>query len=234
MGILELEYNMILIPARLNSTRLRQKALADIGGLPMIIRTAQACGEDAIVVTDSSAIERVCVEHGVCVMMTGYSPTGIDRCYKAALKLEIPDSSIITIVQGDYPFINITDVYKVWGHPQLHHGAIVTLVKPIPNAKDKHVVKAALTNDDRIALLSRAPIPYKGPHFEHIGIYSMQADTLKKFCTAKESELEKSEDVEGLRAISNNIEIFGVRTNYDYIGVNTDLDLLEARERIKE
>ena len=106
---------MIIIPARLASTRFPQKVLADIGGVPMVVRTAKRVAhlDRVVVAADDELIIKICKEHGIEAMLTSTThKSGTDRIHECATILNLDDSEIIVNVQADEPFIE-PDVVKV-------------------------------------------------------------------------------------------------------------------------
>ena len=141
---------VILIPARMKSTRLPNKPMADIEGLPMIVRVAErgrAAGADRVVVaTDHEDIERVCREHGVEVVMTSAShPTGTDRLAEAVSKLGLADDEIVVNLQGDEPLMPVDVMQRVATllaeHPDWAMTTAAHTMKDVEDFLNPNVVK---------------------------------------------------------------------------------------------
>ncbi len=158
-----------LIPARLRSTRLPDKPLADIGGAPMIVRVAQqvalAGARRVAVATDSERVAAVVQAAGFEVVMTREDhPTGSDRLAQAATLLELPDDEIVVNVQGDEPLVPPALVGTLAAHlAECPSAAIATVAHPIralDEFLDPNVVKVVTDATGRAMYFSRAPVPY--------------------------------------------------------------------------
>lgn len=160
----------VLIPARLASTRLPNKPLADIAGLPMIVRVAQRVsagqppGTRVVVAGDSAEILQACREHGVEAVLTRVDhPSGSDRLAEACDLLHLTDDALVVNVQGDEPLIDPGLVYAVAELlRQRPEAAMSTAAHPIHDALDfvnPNVVKVVLDARDLALYFSRAPIP---------------------------------------------------------------------------
>lgn len=163
----------VLIPARLASTRLPNKPLADIGGLPMVVRVAQRVllGQPhddqprVVVATDSAVIMAACAAHGVEAVLTRHDhPSGSDRLAEASSLLGLPDEHIVVNVQGDEPLIDPELVGAVaMLLTQQPQARMSTAAHAIDNEADFHnpsVVKVVLDAQGLALYFSRAPIPY--------------------------------------------------------------------------
>jgi 3-deoxy-manno-octulosonate cytidylyltransferase (CMP-KDO synthetase) len=237
---------LIIIPARLGSTRLPDKPLVDLGGKPLIVRVYERvqslknAGAKIIVATDSEAVVKACEEYGVSAQMTRSDHTsGTDRCYEVASRF---DHRFVMNVQGDEPFVDVNDltalakVMSSQESPQMG-----TLVYESSEAKDftnPNVVKAVRSDDGYALYFSRSAIPYTresanrtGRFWHHQGIYAFSRETLGKFCQLPQSPLEKLEALEQLRALENKISICLVPANKAAIGIDTPEDLEEARAK---
>lgn len=108
---------MIIIPARIGSSRFPNKVLAEIGGIPMVVRTAMAVGDidKVVIATDSQEVMAIAHKHGIKAVMTSdHHQSGTDRIYEAVQKLGLPEHEIIINVQGDEPFIETNVVEAVY------------------------------------------------------------------------------------------------------------------------
>jgi 3-deoxy-manno-octulosonate cytidylyltransferase (CMP-KDO synthetase) len=236
---------LILIPARIGSTRLPGKVLADICGLPMIVQVlkraqeagigpvAVACGEQAIA-------DAVQAAGGVAVLTDPDLPSGSDRIF-AALQILDPAGAYDTVInlQGDLPTIG-PEVLPAVLEPLADPGFdIATLVAPVMSAEEADapsVVKCAcaFAGDALVApavYFSRCKIPSgDGPLWHHIGIYAYRRAALARFVRLPESPLEKREKLEQLRALEAGMRI-GVRlVDHAPFGVDTPDDLERARK----
>jgi len=237
---------LVLIPARMASTRLPGKPLADIAGKPMIVRVyerAVAAGVGPVVVaTDSTEIaQAVEAAGGEAVMTRGDHPSGSDRIDEA-LRLKDPDGAIdIAVnVQGDLPDLD-PDVIRI-AHDILADDAvdIATLAAEIVEAEerdDPNVVKAVGTpiGPDRLRALyfTRATAPWgDGPLYHHIGLYAWRRSALTRFVGLEPSPLEKRERLEQLRALETGMRIDIGLVDTVPVGVDTPADLEQARRRL--
>ncbi len=213
----------VLIPARLGSTRLPNKPLADIGGVPMVVRVAQrvmplrgAAGPVRVVVAaDSAEIIAACQAHGVEAVLTGRAhPSGSDRLAQACQLLGLSDTEIVVNVQGDEPLIDPALVSAVAGLlSQRPEASISTAAHAIDNWDDfsnPNVVKVVLDARGLALYFSRAPIPHwrdqpgtlpSPAPLRHIGIYGYRVGFLRQFPSLAQAPLEIAEALEQLRAL---------------------------------
>lgn len=248
----------VLIPSRLASTRLPDKALADLAGLPMVVRVARQAMSSAamhvVVATDHERIAQACVTHGVQAVMTDAShPSGSDRLAQASQLLDIPDDAIVVNVQGDEPLIAPALINQVASTLAAHPScAMSTAAHPLTRWDEflnPNVVKV-VTDRHGIALyFSRAPIAWwrdgmssgmstpmhgdtRPPHtpLRHIGIYAYRAGFLKSIPSMDACTLENTEMLEQLRVLWHG-ERIAVHTSHTApaAGVDTPDDLARVR-----
>ncbi len=233
---------MIIIPARIGSSRFPNKVLADIGGVPMVIRTAMTVQDiDTVVIaTDSQDVIDIANEHDIKAVLTSTKhQSGTDRIYEAAQILDLNEDEIIINVQGDEPFIETEVVQAIYDLTKQNssNGKIMmnSCYKTIsnPEADDPNIVKV-VTDDDGIALyFSRAKIPYpRDHHFDsykgHLGIYGFTVASLEKFCKLSPSPLESIEKLEQLRAQYYGYEVAMIEVETESFGIDTPEDLEKA------
>ena len=233
---------MIIIPARIGSSRFPNKVLADIGGIPMVVRTAMAVQDiDSVVIaTDTQEVVAIAGEHGIeAVMTSDRHKSGTDRIYEAAQQLGLPDEEIIINVQGDEPFIEhdvVQSIYNLSKKNAFNERILMnSCYKRItnPEADDPNIVKV-ITDTDGIALyFSRAKIPYpRDHHFDrykgHLGIYGFTVRSLRQFCTLSPAPLEDIEKLEQLRALYHGYEVAMVEVETQSFGIDTQEDLEKA------
>ena len=176
---------MIIIPARLASTRFPEKVLADIGGVPMVVRTAQAVSaiDRVVVATDDEKIMLTCKAHGIEARMTSLThKSGTDRINECAQLLDIPDDELIINVQADEPFIEISVVRALIErldklkneNAEFIMGSCFNAINN-EAAQDPNLVKVVLDDAQNAIYFSRSPIPFnrsgEATYFGHIGIY---------------------------------------------------------------
>jgi len=236
----------ILIPARLGSTRFPNKPLADIKGKTMIERVclqAKQTNHELIYVACSELETKNIVEKsGFKAVMTDPDlPSGTDRIYQALLKIEKEQEvDVIVNLQGDLPDIKPEVISKTVN--ALINNKGFDIATAVVEIKEKHleddpnVVKAVVNFSNKAEFaeahyFSRAKVPYNAPKFyEHIGIYAYHRDAIGKFVNLAESNLEKAEKLEQLRAIDNGMKIIATLVPYEQkpISIDTkeDLELL--------
>ena len=234
---------MIIIPARLASSRFPKKVLADIGGLPMVVRTAKRVEslDKVVVATDDESILHTCKEHGVEAMMTSTThKSGTDRINEAAQLLNIDDSEIVINVQADEPFIE-TEVVKLL---QERLNILRTSRKFVmascynainsQSAEDTNLVKVLLDTHSDAIYFSRSKIPFnrsgQATYFGHIGIYGFTKASLLEFCELPYAPIEDIEGLEQLRAIYNGKKISMIKVASTGFGIDTKEDLERAKE----
>jgi len=244
----------VLIPARLASTRLPNKPLADIAGLPMIVRVAQRVssglsGSTRVVVAgDSPEILQACQHHGVEAVLTRVDhPSGSDRLAEACDLLNLPDDALVVNVQGDEPLIDPALVSAVAELlRQRPQAAMSTAAHPIHEVADftnPNVVKVVLDAHDLALYFSRAPIAWWRDGFaqgvttlpdpaplRHIGIYGYRAGFLRLFPKLAQAPIEVTEALEQLRAMWHGHRIaVHVTPHAPGAGVDTPEDLERVR-----
>lgn len=239
---------LVVIPARLGSTRLPRKPLADIGGKPMIVRVAeraqQSLAQSVIVATDSPEIQAVCDQHRIeCLLTSIDHPTGTDRIAEVAQLLKLPDSALVVNVQGDEPLIPPELINEVANALAANpHCSISTIASPISDQSEienPNIVKVVLNRSNEALYFSRAAIPFvrdpstaaQTTYLRHLGIYAYRAVFLQAYTRLEPAPLEQSEALEQLRALWNNYRIT-VHTipNAPPAGVDTPEDLERVRQ----
>lgn len=222
----------VIIPARLASTRLPNKPLADLGGKPMVVRVAEQAARSGalrvIVATDHADIAAACTAHGVEICMTRADhPSGTDRIAEVARLLGLPADAVIVNVQGDEPLIApqliaataaLVDAAVPMATAAHHISDIAELVNP-------NVVKVVLARDGRALYFSRAVVPWHRDAFadgrgaatwpadadyvplRHIGLYAYRGDFLQRYPTLAPSPLERIEALEQLRVLWHGLPI---------------------------
>ena len=234
---------IILIPARMASSRLPGKPLADIAGLPMIVhvfRRAQAAkiGE-AVVATDSEAVAAAVEKSGGRAIMTRADHvSGSDRIYEALEALD-PEHrmSVVVNVQGDLPTIEPADIRAAVGPLSDPAVDIATLAAVITNPAElsnPNVVKVSGTPVSpgrlRAVTFTRADATGAGPHYHHIGLYAYRRAALERFVKLPPSANEQREKLEQLRALDAGMRIDVVVVDSVPLGVDTPEELKKARK----
>lgn len=235
---------MIIIPARLNSSRFENKILVDILGLPMVIKTAKQVSslDDVTIATDSQIVIELAREHNINAVLTSSEhQSGTDRINEAANILNLKDDDIIINVQGDEPFIEPEVVSAVIDRVKQASAnsediMMVSCYKKISSelADDPNHVKVLLNSQNNAVYFSRSKIPYHRDHYEqssyngHLGIYGFTKSSLNNFCNLESSSIENIEKLEQLRAIDNEKKIAMVEVNSKSFGIDTQEDLNNA------
>ncbi|BDW10254.1 3-deoxy-manno-octulosonate cytidylyltransferase [Polynucleobacter sp. SHI8] len=212
-----------VIPARLSSTRLPRKPLADIGGAPMVVRVAEQAAKSAasrvVVATDSDEIMAVCQAHRIEVVKTKDShPTGTDRLSELVSLLGLAQDEIVVNVQGDEPFIPPQLINQVAQALSQNHGcAISTAAVQIEDhfeVNNPNVVKVVCNLRSEALYFSRAGIPFardvqhtQFPYLRHLGIYAYRVHFLQDFANLPPAPIEQIEALEQLRALYNGYKI---------------------------
>jgi len=233
---------MIIIPARIGSSRFPNKVLADIGGIPMVVRTAMAVQDiDTVcIATDSQEVIDIAKSHDINAIMTSdQHQSGTDRIYEAAQKLGLEENEIIINVQGDEPFIEtdvVRAIYQLTRKNKNNSRIMMnSCYKSIsnPEADDPNIVKVVTDTDDIALYFSRAKIPYpRDHHFDnykgHLGIYGFTMHSLRAFCDLPDSPLEHIEKLEQLRALYHGYQVAMVKVETESFGIDTPEDLDKA------
>ncbi len=235
-----------MIPARYASRRFKGKALASLGGKPLVQHVYERASEcdllkRVLVATDDERIRSAVERFGGNAVMT--SPdhlSGTDRVAEVAAK---DDSAIVVNIQGDEPFVNAKVLEQVV-RPLLESNSLAmsTLRKRIESPAlldDPNVVKVVTGQGGDAVYFSRSPIPFPGrgvPYvaWEHIGIYAYRRDFLLAFSRMEPTELEATEGLEQLRALEHGHRIAVVPTE-DHVGLSVDTpeDLDRARRMLR-
>lgn len=235
--------SLVLIPARMASTRLPGKPLADIAGKPMIVHVAERAAAArlgrTVVATDHADIKAAVEAHGFEAVMTGKNhESGSDRIYEAVTTID-PDGTYEAIinVQGDLPTIAPDDIAAALQTLQQSPADIATLCAVITRGEEKtdpNVVKlvGSPVGENRLRALyfTRATAPYgEGPLYHHIGLYAYRRAALKRFVSLPPSTLERREKLEQLRALEDGMRIDAAIIKTVPLGVDAAEDLERAR-----
>jgi 3-deoxy-manno-octulosonate cytidylyltransferase (CMP-KDO synthetase) len=235
---------IIIIPARMAATRLPGKPLADIAGVPMIVRAWRsaieaATGPVAVAAGDAEIVSVFAQQGGTAVLTDPALPSGTDRVF-AALGLLDPQGAHETVVnlQGDLPLLDPLQLRIVRETLETSGADIATLAAPITDAADidnPNVVKPVVAWMDgasfgRALYFSRARGPFgDGPFYHHIGIYAFRREALARFVALPPSPLEKRERLEQLRALEAGMSIVVARVDEAPLSVDTPEDLEKVR-----
>ncbi len=238
-----------IIPARMAATRLPNKPLADIGGVPMIVRVlrqAEKAGMGPVLVAagNQAIVDAVIAAGGKAVLTDPDLPSGSDRIL-AALESFDPDEAydVVINLQGDMPFVDPAIVGNLVSrfreHPTLQ---MATLIAPEASTADRSnpdVVKAIVSlargaDFGRALYFTRSTLYGDGPVWRHIGLYGYRRDTLRQFVeAAPPTPLEVREKLEQLRALELGVEIWAAIVDAAPISVDNPSDLEAARAYAK-
>ena len=244
----------IVIPARLASTRLPNKPLADIGGAPMIVqvarRAALAGAAQVVVATDADEVRQACEAHGVRALMTrAYHPSGSDRLAEAVELLGLADDALVVNVQGDEPLIAPAMIRScaelLAAKPPCAMATVAHAIDDDSEFANPNVVKLVTDAQGLALYFSRAPIPWwrdapgggarvkPDAVLRHVGLYAYRAGFLRRFPTLAVSPLEQIEALEQLRVLWHGERIaVHVSDERPGPGVDTPEDLERVRRLI--
>ena len=240
---------LVVIPARLGSTRLPRKPLADIAGKPMVVRVAEqakkSLAKQVLVATDSPEILAACKSHHIeCILTREDHPTGTDRIAEVAHLLKLPEQTLVVNVQGDEPAIPPELINQVAQTLAMNMDCAISTVavaiSDAPEIANPNVVKVVLNHAGHAVYFSRAPVPFvrdsKTPlpsdlHLRHIGIYAYRAQFLQAYAVLKPAPTELAEALEQLRALWYGYQIaVHIAPQAPPAGVDTPEDLERIRQ----
>ena len=226
-----------LIPARLNSSRLPNKPLLEIDGLPMIVHTYKRSSlsknlDDLAVCTDSIEIKNVVEKYGgKCFMTSDSHKNGTERIAEIAKKF---DFDFVLDIQGDEPFLDFKNIDKVIHfHKNNKQFDIVVPHLNIVSPESPNIVKLIVDSKNNVKFMSRSVVPYpfiQKPEFykKHLSIISFTSKSLQLFTELKESNLEKVESIELMRAIENNFSVGSFAIDGDSFSMDVKEDFSKA------
>ncbi|MEO8557696.1 MAG: 3-deoxy-manno-octulosonate cytidylyltransferase [Rhodospirillales bacterium] len=235
---------IVLIPARLAATRLPDKPLLDIAGVPMIVQVWRRAmeadiGPVAVAAGDAAIVEAVRAAGGNAVLTRSDHPSGSDRISEALNLLDRDGQhDVVVNVQGDLPTLDPKAIRDSLLPLQEAAVDIATLVAPITTDEERngsHVVKAAVAfaqgqRVGRAIYFSRLPVPWgEGTLWHHIGLYAYRRPALQRFVSLPPSPLELREKLEQLRALEAGMRIDACSVDVVPLGVDTPADLAQAR-----
>jgi 3-deoxy-manno-octulosonate cytidylyltransferase (CMP-KDO synthetase) len=235
---------IVMIPARMASSRLPNKPIADIHGAPMIVqvlrraveadlgRVVVACGEEVI----AAAVREA---GGEAVLTDPELPSGSDRIHQA-LGVVDPEGRHDAVInlQGDLPVLEpktVRATLDLLDRPEVDIGTVAAEITLDEERTSTSVNKAVVAWEQpdeqrgRALYFTKAPAPTGGPMFHHIGIYCYRPEALARFVALPQSPLEKMEKLEQLRALEAGMRIDVARVDTVPLGVDTPADLERAR-----
>ena len=246
----------VIVPARLASTRLPRKPLADIHGMPMVVRVAQRAALSnafqVVVAADSIEIVQACQAHGVRAMLTQMDhPSGSDRLAEASALLGLSSNDVVVNVQGDEPLINPELINQVAEllvkRPSASMSTAAHEIHELAEFTNPNVVKVVIDQAQLALYFSRAPIPWWRDGFangiqtlpqpaplRHIGIYAYRVGFLQSFPSLQAAPIETGEALEQLRALWHGHKIaVHITPDVPGPGVDTPDDLERVRALYK-
>ena len=247
----------VVIPARLASSRLPHKPLADIAGLPMVVRVAQRAtmsnATSVVVAADHPSIVQACMDHGIQAILTRDDhPSGSDRLAEACKLLAWPDDALVVNVQGDEPLMDPDLINQVatllHDRPEASMSTAAHAIDSVEDFRNPNVVKVILNARQLAMYFSRAPIPWwrdgntqgitalpEPRPLRHIGIYGYRAGFLKQFPLLPQAPVEITEALEQMRAMWHGHQIaVHVTPQAPGPGVDTPEDLQRVRSLMSE
>jgi 3-deoxy-manno-octulosonate cytidylyltransferase (CMP-KDO synthetase) len=246
---------IVIIPARLNSTRLPNKVLLDLKGKSVVQRVYEQCLkakniDEVYIATDNQEVKESCMKFTENIIMTSSSHcSGTDRIAEAVQKI---DCDIVINVQGDEPFIEPLLIEKI-ADSFLDSSTIMVSafhkIKHIKDLKNSNVVKVTIDKNSNALYFSRSIIPHHRDKwntllehytiipeplkfYRHLGIYGYTKDFLLEYSNMEETYLEKLEKLEQLRVLENGYKIKMIETDYNSIGIDTQEDYQKALELV--
>jgi 3-deoxy-manno-octulosonate cytidylyltransferase (CMP-KDO synthetase) len=238
---------LVVIPARWGSSRFPGKLLEDLGGKPLVVRTAERAArmrtaDEVVVATDDERIRAAVVAAGIACELTTDCATGTDRVGQVAARR---DAGLVVNLQGDEPLLDPADadalVAALRDHPAAGLATCAHPFGPEDDWADPNVVKVLVDRAGRALYFSRAGVPGVFPGartgapaprdaaLRHIGIYAFRREALARFLALPCSPLEQVEGLEQLRALENGMTIRVVTVARGPVGVDTPADLARVR-----
>jgi 3-deoxy-manno-octulosonate cytidylyltransferase (CMP-KDO synthetase) len=236
---------VLIIPARMASTRLPGKPLADICGAPMIVHvwrraTEAALGPVVVACAEREIAAAIEAAGGTAVLTKPDHPSGSDRIFEAVSQFDPAGKhDVIVNVQGDLPLIDpaaIRAALAPLAEPAVDIATLAAAIEDDAELGTPSVVKIAAgfapgLNVARALYFSRVALPHgPGPHYHHIGLYAYRRTALERFVTLPPSPLEQRESLEQLRALEAGMRIDVALVDTVPFGIDTPADLMRARE----
>ncbi|MES2363113.1 MAG: 3-deoxy-manno-octulosonate cytidylyltransferase [Pseudomonadota bacterium] len=245
----------VLIPARLASTRLPNKPLADIGGAPMVVRVAQRAlksgAQRVVIATDSQDVIEKCADFDIQAVLTRSDhPSGSDRLAEACDILGLPDDALVVNVQGDEPLIDPVLIDSVAlllsARSDCAMSTAAHAIETLADLQNPNIVKVVLDARQTALYFSRSPIPaardFAGQAWwtsgstlpkplRHVGIYGYRVGFLRLFPTLPQAPMEQLESLEQLRALWHGHRIaVHITERAPGLGIDTPEDLVQVRK----
>ena len=243
---------VIVIPARLDSSRLPKKVLLDLNGKTVLQRVYEQCLkvkniDEVYIATDSFEIKEVCETFTNQVIITKSThQSGTDRIGEAISSI---DCDIVINVQGDEPFIEpslIEALVNSFSNSEISMSSAMSKINNVKDLQNSNVVKVVVDRQNNALFFSRSMLPFprdvkeisssyevleKYQFFRHIGIYGYRKEFLLHYVNMEQSSLEKIEKLEQLRALENGFKIKMIETDFSLTGIDTHEDYEEALKK---
>jgi 3-deoxy-manno-octulosonate cytidylyltransferase (CMP-KDO synthetase) len=231
-----------LIPCRIASTRLKNKIVKKIGDYPMFAHTyfksTQSNLDSVYVCTGDIEIINQCKELNINYIKTNRKHTnGTERCYEAAKILNLKKNDVIINIQGDEPLVkkeNLNLLLEKFRHNSLAN--LATLHKHQISLKNHNDTKLVINSKHKVMYISRSDIPFSNETIKkliHIGIFCYDFKTLSDILNFKKTRLEKTENIELLRFLENDKNVFSYAVKNKLVGVDTLKEFNEAKNIIE-
>lgn len=237
---------MIIIPARLASTRFKDKILVPINGLPMFIKTANQVKnlDEILIATDTKEVLQIAQNHGFKAVLTSTNHTsGTERINEAAEILGLSETEIIINVQADEPFIEpeiIQSLINLSKNAFKNSQILMTSCYKIiskTDVNDPNLVKVVMDKEQNALYFSRSKIPYErdecSEFYGHIGLYGYTRASLRTYCNLLPTTLENVEKLEQLRALYHGYKIKMQKVKTNSFGIDTKEDLEKALQILR-
>ena len=235
---------LILIPSRLSATRLPGKPLLKINGLSVISHVVKKAnesqvGEVFVATEDQEILDDVKNNGGEAILTSKNHKTGTDRIYEALIKLDKKDIDLVMNLQGDEPLINVDDIINLNNLMIKYKSKLGTLAANISNKDliyNENVVKVKTKENLNTSKFPEAINFMRNSKdnneniYHHLGVYCYEIETLKKFISFSQSENEKKDKLEQLRALDNKIKINVALAKSSPIGLDTEEDLIAIKK----
>lgn len=244
---------VIVIPARLNSSRLPNKVILDLKGKTVIQRVYERCIQaknidEVYIATDNEKIKNICESFTKNIIMTKDThESGTDRIAEAVEHIEC---DVIINVQGDEPFMDISlieELARQFDNSDISMVSAMHKIELVEDLKNSNVVKVTVDKDSNALYFSRSIIPHHRDgwggllnhhetipeplkFYRHLGIYAYTKDFIKTYSNMEQTYLERVEKLEQLRVLENGYKIKMCETDYNSIGIDTIEDYKKALE----
>ncbi len=240
---------IVIVPARMGSTRFPGKALKDDTGLPLVVHVAHAAARAetvsrVVVAAEDQDIIDAVREHGIEGVLTGVHPNGTSRMHEASVLLGLDDQAVVVNVQGDEPEIEpeVIDagVARLRQDDAPHVATLASPISDLAGFRDPNVVKVVTDTRGRALYFSRAPVPCDRDGdggvtpSRHVGLYVYTAGFLRTYSSLPETPLERAEKLEQLRVLEHGYSIGVALVESAHPGIDTPEQYAAFVERVRK